>query len=268
MLKQNSRPLILVTNDDGYKAKGIMKLTEFAMEFGDVVVMSASDSQSAKSHSITIKDPIRYKCLEESPSLTRYIVKGTPADGVKLVLNSILDRKPDLVLSGINHGTNSSSSVVYSGTMAAAIEGAIHQIPSIGFSILDYSPNADFDAAAPFIKKLILLALTEGLPEQVCLNVNIPAVPAGQIRGIRVCRQTNGFWMETFETREDPRGEKYAWLTGSFINREPHSEDTDEWALSNNFISVVPVNVDFTAHSAINKMKTWEMDNVYNEKNS
>lgn len=265
MSKTNNRPLILVTNDDGYKAKGLLKLTEIAMKFGDVVVMAASDSQSGKSHSITIKDPIRYKRIENRQGLTRYILKGTPADGVKLAVNSILDRPPDLLLSGINHGTNSSTSVVYSGTMAAAIEGAIHQIPSIGFSILDYRPDADFNAAAPYLIQIIDKALISGLPGGICLNVNIPAVALNEIKGIKVCRQTNGYWKEHFETREDPRGAKYSWLSGSFINREPEAEDTDEWALINNYISVVPVNTDLTAHSLINQMRNWESKNSSNE---
>nr|MDA3823972.1 5'/3'-nucleotidase SurE [Bacteroidales bacterium] len=226
MSKHNNRPLILVTNDDGYKAKGISELTKIAMELGDVVVVAASESQSGKSHSITIKDPIRYKVIEDREGLIRYVVKGTPADGVKLALNSLLDRKPDLILSGINHGTNSSSSVVYSGTMGAAIEGAIHQIPSIGLSILDYMPDADFEASAPFVKQIIKQTLISGLPDQICLNVNIPDVPRKDIKGTLVCRQTNGLWMEKFDTREYPRGAKYSWLSGSFVNREPEAEDT------------------------------------------
>lgn len=257
----------MVTNDDGYKAKGISKLTEIAMEFGDVIVMTASESQSGKSHSITIKDPIRYKQTENSKGLTRYVLKGSPADGVKLALCSILDRKPDLVLSGINHGTNSSTSVVYSGTMAAAIEGAIHHIPSIGFSLLDYRPDADFDGAGPLLRQIIQKTITNGLPEGICLNVNIPAVKEHQIRGIKVCRQANGYWRETFETREDPRGSKYAWLTGEFINREPDATDTDEWALKNNYITVVPIKTDFTARELVSEMKDWDINNVVNEKN-
>jgi 5'-nucleotidase len=263
--KNSSRPLILVSNDDGYKAKGISSLTEIAKEFGDVVVVAASESQSAKSHSITIKDPIRYKKLEDTPELTRYVLKGTPADGVKLALCSILDRKPDLLLSGVNHGTNSSTSVVYSGTMAAALEGAIHRIPSIGFSLLDYRPDADFDAAIPFIRQIIRQTITSGLPEGICLNVNIPAVPREELRGIMVCRQTNGYWRESFEIREDPRGARYSWLTGTFINREPDATDTDEWALKNNYISVVPIQSDFTAHEHIDHLKSWEKKETYNE---
>ncbi len=267
MGKNSSRPLILVTNDDGYKAKGLSMLTRIAAEFGDVVVIAASDSQSAKSHSITIKDPIRYKKIEDTPEITRYVLKGTPADGVKMVLCSILDRKPDLLLSGINHGTNSSTSVVYSGTMAAALEGAIHQIPSVGFSLLDYRPDADFEAAEPFVKQVIRQTIDKGLPEGICLNVNIPAVAREELRGIMVCRQTNGYWRESFEIREDPRGSRYSWLTGTFINREPDATDTDEWALQNNYLSVVPIQSDFTAHEHITQLKEWEKSGVYNESN-
>ncbi len=265
MGNSNNRPLILVTNDDGYKARGILSLTEIAMEFGDVVVIAAADSQSGKSHSITIKDPIRYKQIEHLPGFTRYVVRGTPADGVKLALCSILDRKPDLLLSGINHGTNSSSSVLYSGTMAAAVEGAIHNIPSIGLSILDYRPDADFKPSAPFIKQIIMQTLTSGLPAGTCLNVNIPAVPGDKIPGIKICRQSNGYWKEVFDIREDPRGAKYSWLTGSFINREPDAEDTDEWALANNYISVVPIKTDFTDHGLIEKLRAWEKTGILDE---
>ena len=265
MANSNNRPLILVTNDDGYKAKGISKLTEIAMQFGNVLVMSATESQSGKSHSITIKDPIRFKVMEESIGLTRYILKGTPVDGVKLALNSLLDRKPDLILSGVNHGTNSSTSVVYSGTMAAAIEGAIHHVPSIGFSLLDYHQDADFDAAEPYVKNIIQNTLEEGLPAGTCLNVNIPAVPREKIAGIRICRQTNGYWKEDFQTREDPRGGRYAWLSGSFFNREPEATDTDEWALANNYLAVVPVKTDFTDHALISQLSKWESKKIENE---
>lgn len=258
MGKENNRPLILVTNDDGYKAKGLEALVTVAKEFGDIVVIASTESQSGQSQSITIKDPIRYKLQSEEEGIKRFIVRGTPTDGVKLAHCSLLDRKPDLLLSGINHGTNSSTSVVYSGTMAAAIEGAIHHIPSIGFSILDYRPDADFEACKPFIRHLVYQVISEGLPPGVCLNVNIPAVPKEKINGIKVCRQTDGYWKEQFETREDPRGSKYSWLTGSFTNREPDAEDTDEWALKHNYLSVVPIKTDFTDHELLSSLRSWE----------
>lgn len=254
---ENKRPLILVTNDDGYKAKGISQLTEIAREFGDVVVIAASESQSGKSHSITIKDPLRYKLLERTNGLTRYVVRGTPADGIKLAMCSILDRKPDLILSGINHGTNSSTSIVYSGTMGAAMEGALNRIPSIGLSLLDYLPDADFESSAYHVRSIIRKVLEEGLPGGTCLNVNIPAVTKEEIKGIKVCRMADGLWKEVFESRKDPGGREYFWLSGSFINREEGAQDNDEWALKNNYISVVPIKVDMTAYDLLDQMKEW-----------
>lgn len=230
-----------------------------AQEFGDVVVIAASESQSGMSHAITIKHPLRYKLLEQSNGLTRYVVRGTPVDGVKLAMCSILDRRPDMLLSGVNHGSNASSSIVYSGTMAAVLEGAINQIPSIGFSLLDYSPDADFAPGEKFIRSVISNVLGTGIPPGTCLNVNIPAVPEPELRGVRICRQANGFWKEAFETRKDPGGREYYWLTGSFINREEQAEDTDEWALKNNYVSVVPVNIDLTAHELIDPLKKWDL---------
>jgi len=254
----NHRPLILVTNDDGYKAKGLLKLTSIAREFGDVVVVAATESQSGRSHAITIKEPLKYKQIEEADGYVKYMVRGTPVDGVKLAMNSILKRKPDLLLSGINHGSNASSSIVYSGTMAATLEGAIHYIPSIGFSLLDYMPDADFDPSEGYVRHLVGKVITEGLPPLTCLNVNIPAVPLEKLQGIMICRQADGFWKEDFQERTDPRGTKYYWLTGTYHNREPEMEDTDEFALSKNYISVVPVSVDLTAHKMIEQLRMWE----------
>ncbi len=257
---ENNRPLILVTNDDGYKARGIQQLTEIAKEFGDVVVIAASESQSGKSHAITIKDPLRYKLLEKTEGLTRYVVRGTPVDGVKLAMCSILKTKPDLILSGINHGTNSSTSIVYSGTMGAAMEGAINQIPSIGLSLLDYRPDADFASAANHIRSIITTVLREGMPVGTCLNVNIPAVLEEEIKGIKVCRMADGLWKEVFESRNDPSGREYFWLSGSFHNREENATDNDEWALKNNYLSVVPIKVDMTAYDLLDQMKNWSFN--------
>lgn len=262
---EKKRPIILVTNDDGYKAKGLQLLVQVAQEFGDVVVIAASESQSGRSHAITIKHPLRYKLLEKSNGLTRYVVRGTPADGVKLANCNILDQQPDLLLSGINHGSNSSTSVYYSGTMAAVLEGAINQIPSVGFSLLDYSADADFEPARQYIRSIISSTLEEGLPKGSCLNVNIPAVKKEELKGIRICRQANGYWKEAFEGRKDPGGREYFWLTGSFINREEAAEDTDEWALKNKYISVVPIHVDMTAYDLIDPLKSWNFKQAEDE---
>jgi len=255
---KKDRPLILVTNDDGLNAKGIKVLAGIAEELGDVVVISAPDSQSGMSHAITIKTPLRVRTVEQRNGLIRYEVNGTPVDGVKLAINQLLKRKPDLILSGINHGANSSSSVIYSGTMAAAIEGSINHIPAIGFSLLDYDPDADFSHCTVPVKEMISRVLEEGLPDFVCLNINIPKLNGSPIKGVKVCRQVNGYWLEEFEKRTDPHGGEYYWLTGSFFNREDGVEGTDEWALNNNYISVVPIHFDLTAYHMIDQMRSWE----------
>ena len=263
----NNKPLILVTNDDGIEAKGLKELIMVAREFGDVVAISAQAPMSGMSHAITIKVPLRVKLVKEEPGFKKYLTNGTPVDGVKLAFNSILGRRPDLVLSGINHGSNSSSSILYSGTMAAAMEGAINHIPSIGFSLLSFDPDADFSSSAGVLREVIRMVMERGLPDGICLNVNIPAVSAKEIKGIRMCSQANGFWKEEFEKRTDPNGKEYYWLTGFFHNREPDGEGagTDEWALKHHYVSVVPINTDLTAYSMLEKMKSWDLASVKNE---
>ena len=256
----NRSPLILVTNDDGMNAKGMETLISVARKFGDVVAISSREPMSGMSHAITIKVPLRVKLVVDEPGLKRYITNGTPVDGVKLVFNSLAERKPELLLSGINHGSNSSSSVLYSGTMAAAMEGAINHIHSIGFSLLSFDPDADFSASARVAEEVIQQVLENGLPDGICLNVNIPAVPSEKIKGIKICSQANGYWKEEFEKRIDPNGTTYYWLTGFFHNREPENggTDTDEWALKNGFVSIVPINTDLTAYKVMEQMKTME----------
>ena len=263
----NSRPTILVTNDDGIDAGGMKELIKIAREFGDVVVISTQVPMSGMSHAITIKVPLRVKLVEEGPGYKKFLTNGTPVDGVKLAFNSLLERKPDLVLSGINHGSNSSSSILYSGTMAAAMEGAINHIPSIGFSLLDYDPDADFIPSGKVAREVIQMVMDKGLPDGICLNVNIPSVPSEEIKGIRMCSQANGYWKEEFEKRTDPGGHEYYWLTGFFHNREPEGggAGTDEWALEHHYVSVVPINTDMTAYSMLKKMKSWELTGIKHE---
>ena len=254
------RPLILVTNDDGIEAKGMKELIQVAREFGDVVAISTQTPMSGMSHAITIKVPLRLTLFSEEQGLKIYLTNGTPVDGVKLAFNSLLESKPDLVLSGINHGSNSSSSILYSGTMGAAMEGAINHIPSIGFSLLNYLPDADFTVSVEVARELIGRVMEEGLPDGICLNVNVPDVAHGALKGIRICSQANGFWKEEFQKRQDPMGRDYYWLTGFFHNREPDGgrEGTDEWALEKHYASVVPINTDLTAHGLMGKIKHWE----------
>jgi len=257
----NQSPLILVTNDDGMHAAGLEALIKVARRFGKVIAISSREPMSGMSHAITVKVPLRVQLISEEPGLSRYVCNGTPVDGVKLIFNSLSDRRPDLLLSGINHGSNSSSSVLYSGTMAAAMEGAVNHIPSIGFSLLDFDPQADFSASSIYAEEVIRHVLENGLSDGVCLNVNIPRLPMEKIRGLRICRQAKGYWKEEFEKRIDPNGAEYFWLTGFFHNMEPENggEGTDEWALKNGYVSVVPISVDLTAYEVLDKIKVLEL---------
>lgn len=252
------KPLILVVNDDGITAPGIRNLISVANELGEVVVVAPDSPQSGMGHAITLNNSLRADeiTIDDGPQ-KEYSVSGTPVDCVKLAVNVILNRKPNLIVSGINHGSNSSVNVIYSGTMSAAVEGALERIPSVGFSSLDYAWDADFKPALPFVKKTMELVLKNGLPDGVCLNVNIPPAYSAPFKGVKVCRQANANWEEEFDARKDPRGRDYYWLTGTFVNYDK-GNDTDEWALKNNYISVVPVEVDFTAHHAITTLNNWD----------
>jgi len=245
------RPLILITNDDGDDAKGIRVLTKLMMQLGDVVVVSPDGPRSGQSNALTVYKPIRYKKLEEKEGLARYSSNGTPTDCVKLAFNVVLDRKPDLLVSGINHGSNAAINVIYSGTMGAVLEGCECSVPSIGFSLCNFHPDADFSEFEPYIIKIARQVLENGLPEGVCLNVN---APESNIKGIKVARQCKGHWLQEFSPAVDPRGKSYYWLTGYFVNHEPDSKDTDEWALENGYISVVPTKIDLTAHEYLEKL--------------
>ncbi|MGA0048636.1 MAG: 5'/3'-nucleotidase SurE [Flavobacteriaceae bacterium] len=254
-----NKPLILVTNDDGITAPGIRTLIEIMNEIGTVVVVAPDSPQSAMGHAITINstlycDPIK---ITDGPQ-EEYSCSGTPADCVKLAVNELLDRKPDLCVSGINHGSNSSINVIYSGTMSAAMEAAIEGIPSIGFSLLDFSWNADFNPIRKYVKKITEQALLNGIPKDVVLNVNFPKRKEDEIKGIKVCRQAKANWVEEFDKRKNPMGRDYYWLTGNFIN-EDNGEDTDEWALSQGYISIVPTQFDLTAHHSIQQLNTWSL---------
>ncbi len=255
------KPLILVVNDDGISAKGIRNLIRIMNDFGDVVVVAPDSPQSGKGHAITIEATIRCDKVEiDNGSQKEYACSGTPVDCVKLAVNQILDRKPDLCVSGINHGSNSSINVIYSGTMSAAVEGALEGIPSIGFSLLDYAHNADFSEAESYIRNITKQVLKHGLDSGVCLNVNIPKYIEGKkLKGLKVCRQAKANWEEEFEERIDPKGRTYYWLTGKFVNYDKGT-DTDEWALANHYVSVVPVQFDVTAHSSLSSVNKLLLD--------
>ncbi len=256
----SKKPLILVTNDDGITAPGLRTLIEIMNTLGEVVVVAPDSPQSGMGHAITVNSTLFVEKVKLDQGLQiEYSCSGTPADCVKLAVNQILNRKPDLCVSGINHGSNSSINVIYSGTMSAAIEAGIEGIPAIGFSLLDYSWNANFETAKPFVKSIAENVLKEGLPRDVILNVNIPNVSDHELKGIKICRQARAHWEEEFDRRTNPQGRVYYWLTGKFVNFD-HGEDTDEWALKNGYISVVPVQFDLTAHHCIQTLNTWNFN--------
>ena len=256
----SKKPLILITNDDGIYAPGIRFLINIMNSFGEVIVVAPDAPQSGMGHAITINDTLYCEpiIIEKEAPQKEFTCSGTPADCVKIAINEILKRKPDLCVSGINHGSNSSINVIYSGTMSAAVEAGTQGIPSIGFSLLDYSLEANFSHTKEFIEKIVSNCLENGLPKGVVLNVNIPKISENKIKGIKVCRQANGHWSEEFDKRTNPLGRDYYWLTGKFIN-EDEGQDTDEWALQNRYVSVVPVQFDLTAHHAIKDINEWNL---------
>lgn len=254
----NERKLILVTNDDSVSATGIHALVEVASCFGDVVVVAPDKPQSGMGHAITINHPLRLNRIHLFGGIEAYSCSGTPVDCVKLAIYEVLHRKPDLILSGINHGENSSTNVLYSGTMSAAIEGAMEGISSIGFSLADYDSNADFEPAKHFASKIIEKSLSNSFPKGICLNVNIPKLKTEEIKGIKICKQAHAFWADRFEKRLDQFGRPYFWLTGEFTD-EDQREDTDLHVLKNGFVSVVPTLYDLTAFEKMNEFENWKL---------
>ncbi|MGD1946686.1 MAG: 5'/3'-nucleotidase SurE [Croceivirga sp.] len=260
------KPLILVTNDDGITAPGLRTLIGLMKSIGDVVVVAPDSPQSGMGHAITIDNTLYSKKVvidHKNGAPTEYSCSGTPADCVKLGLREILDRRPDLVVSGINHGSNSSINVIYSGTMSAAIEAGIEGIPAIGFSLCDYSWQANFEGAAEAIKTITTEALKHGIPFGTVLNVNIPKTDGKPPKGIKVCRQAKANWREKFDKRLSPTGKEYYWLTGEFELLD-EGEDTDIHALENGFTSVVPTQFDLTAHKTISHLNTWNFNGNQN----
>jgi 5'-nucleotidase len=250
----HNKPTILVVNDDGVFAPGIRALIRVMRLLGSVIVVAPDQPQSGQGHAITVMHPLRYHMIANEPDYKEYSVSGTPVDCVKLGEKILLRRKPDLIVSGINHGSNTSINILYSGTMAAVLEGCMINVPSIGFSLDEYSHLADFEPSLEYIKVITEKVLANGLPEGVCLNVNIPSVKASEIKGIKICRQGNGTWEEAFDERKDPRQRDYFWITGKF-NGFDNANDTDNWALQNNYVAITPVKYDLTAHQELEKLK-------------
>ncbi len=257
-----SKPLILVTNDDGIVAPGIKALVEVARQFGEVIVVAPDKPQSGKGHGITISDPIRLRRVDVFEDVESYECSGTPVDCVKLAKTVLLkDRQIDYCFSGINHGSNASINIIYSGTMSAAMEAYLEGIPSAGFSLLDYSFDADLTGARLYAEKLMakLIHQPDAYPRNFLLNVNIPAVPPKDIRGIRICRQAESRWIEEYVEAVDPKGLRYYWLTGHF-DHDDMVEGTDNHALAHNYVSVVPSHYDLTAHFLLSKFNALEQD--------
>jgi 5'-nucleotidase len=257
------RPLILVSNDDGITSKGILTLVNAMKELGDVIVVAPDGPQSGMGHAITVGETLR---LEENfifEGVKAFECSGTPADCVKIARHFVFKdgRQPDIVVSGVNHGSNTSISVLYSGTMSAAIEGAIEGTPAIGFSLCDFSYEADFSHIYEYLIKITRQVLEKGLPKGIALNVNFPPKQAEPIKGIRICRQANAKWVEDFDMRYDPNGRRYFWMVGNFVNFDK-GEDNDEWAIANNYVSIVPCQFDLTGHQAIPILnEDWEILN-------
>ena len=257
------RPLILVVNDDGIFAPGIRALVDVVNELGDVIVVAPDSPQSAKGHALTISDPLRiHKDKKIFQGLEAYECSGTPVDCVKLAKHVVLkERKIDLCVSGINHGSNASINIIYSGTMSAAMEASIEGIPSVGFSLCDFSFDADFEPCKPFIKKICQFMLNNELKTNL-LNVNIPKLPLNEIKGMKICRQAEARWIEEFQENKDPIGRPYYWLTGKFVNLDEEANDTDIWALDNGYVSVVPSFHDLTNYKGIEELRAFDFDAI------
>jgi len=253
-----NKPLILITNDDSITAKGISFLVEAMKPLGEIVVVAPDSPQSGMGHAITIHDPLRLKKSNQFEGIEAYTCSGTPVDSVKLAIYEVLKRRPDLIVSGINHGSNAATNILYSGTMSAAVEGAIESIPSIGFSLLDFDKDADFKAAAFYATKISKQVLLNGIPKGTCLNVNIPKGSLETIKGAKICRQGKAFWEDSFDKRQDPFGNDYFWIKGDFTVLDK-GDDTDLSALDQNYVSIVPTQFDMTAHYLISELNEWDL---------
>lgn len=249
------RPLILISNDDGYQSKGIKCLIDYVCDFGDVIVCAPDSARSGFSCAFSATTPLRLNLRSEREGLQVWSCTGTPVDCVKLALSEICTRKPDMVISGINHGDNASVNTHYSGTMGVAMEGCMKYIPSVAFSLCDYSAEPDFEPLRRYIRGILSHVLSEGLPKGVCLNVNFPLVP--EFKGVRICRMAKGTWGNEVVRARHPRGYDYYWLVGSYTNDEPQAEDTDNWALEHGFVAITPTQVDVTDYPALEMMKNW-----------
>lgn len=252
------KPLILLSNDDGVEARGVNELAEMLSPLGDVIVMAPEGARSGSSCAITSHAPLRYRVVKERPGMKVCACDGTPVDCVKLALEMETARKPDLVVGGINHGDNASVNAHYSGTMGIVLEGCMKGIPSVGFSSCETRPDADFSPLAPYVRAVAERVLRQGLPSGVCLNVNFPPATGEGYRGTKICRMARGVWTNELYAARHPRGGKYFWLTGVYVNEEPECADTDAWALAHGYVAVTPVTTDVTAYGAFDGLRDLE----------
>ena len=252
---ENKRPLILISNDDGVMAKGISELIKFLRPLGEIVVMAPDTARSGSGCAITVTQPVHYQLVRKEVGLTVYKCSGKPADCIKLAWNTVLERKPDLVIGGVNHGDNSATNVHYSGTMGIVIEGCLNGIPSIGFSLCSHDPGADFESAGPYIRQIASQVLEKGLPLLTCLNVNFPDTK--DIKGIKVCEQAKGRWTNEWEACPRKGDSNYFWLIGEFTDDEPENEKNDHWALANGYVAITPTKVDVTDYEFMNELNKW-----------
>lgn len=251
-MKEN-KPLILISNDDGVSAKGLNELIRFVQPLGEIVVMAPDSARSGSGCALSVTQPVYYELVRQEPGLKVYSCSGTPADCVKLAYNTVLDRNPDLVIGGINHGDNSGINVHYSGTMGVAIEGCLKGTSSIGFSLCNHAPDANFAPLEPYIQDIVANILRNSLPYYTCLNVNFPME---EIKGIKVCEQANGRWQREWEPCPRRGVSKHFWLTGEFECLDPENENSDSWALANGYAAITPITVNMTNYAFIDELKS------------
>ena len=256
------RPLLLISNDDGYQAKGIRQLVEMVSDYGDIIVCAPEDARSGFSCAFSATTPLRLYLREKREGVEIWSCNGTPVDCVKMALSEICPRRPDMVIGGINHGDNASVNAHYSGTMGVTLEGCMKYIPSVAFSLCDHRDDADFEPLRPLIREITAKVLAEGLPKGVCLNVNFPLLGEGRdFRGVKVCRMGYGTWGGEVTKCHHPRGYDYWWMVGHYQNDEPDAEDTDRWALDHDYVAITPTQIDLTAHAAIGLIDSWHLGN-------
>ena len=251
------RPLLLISNDDGYQAKGIRELVEMVSDLGDIIVCAPESARSGFSCAFSAMTPLKLQLREKRKGVEIWSCNGTPVDCVKMALAEIVPRTPDMVIGGINHGDNASVNVHYSGTMGVTLEGCMKYIPSVAYSLCDHRDDANFDPLRPLVRTITMRVLEEGLPMGVCLNVNFPLVP--EYKGVRVCRMAKGTWGQEVVRCAHPRGYDYWWMVGKYTNDEPTVTDTDNWALANGYVAITPTQTDVTAYTAIDNIKSWKL---------